>query len=444
MRTTSTDGEPARASGDAGKSEVSTTVLTAFGIAAVVVVIWHIYALPIGNPYYGLFNCNLDLAVYRAGGEALLHRSGLYDGPVIWEMEFTYTPFAAMVFAPLALVSRATANILWWSATFAALVAIIALSLRNLGYAMTRKTLLFSVFFALVTTAFEPVRTTIWLGQINVFLVLLVVWDLTRRSSRLRGVGVGLAAGIKLTPAFFLAYLALTRQWRTCATATAMLATTILLGFLVVPGDALSYWGQQITSAGRVGPVDSAGNQSLNGFLAQMMRFYEATGYLRVEHGMLMYLPPTWMWLALAVPVAILGLAAARVAHRRGQELLAISVTGMTSAAVSPFSWGHHWVWFLPLLVVVFHHVRTSTAAPLYRYLPIAVIVPFFCWWWNYPEEAPFAESAYPIGIGLFMLPRNIPAWWSHLAVPVYASCYLLALFATVAVILTRESARRW
>ncbi len=60
---------------------------------------------------------------------------------------------------------------------------------------------------ALATTIFlfmEPIRTTLWLGQINIFLLLLIVWDLGRdEKSRLRGIGAGVAAGVKLTPAFF-------------------------------------------------------------------------------------------------------------------------------------------------------------------------------------------------------------------------------------------------
>ena len=52
-----------------------------------------------------------------------------------------------------------------------------------------------------VALLLEPVRTTVWYGQINVFLMLLLLWDLGRPAgSRFKGFSIGIAAGIKLTP----------------------------------------------------------------------------------------------------------------------------------------------------------------------------------------------------------------------------------------------------
>ena len=60
----------------------------------------------------------------------------------------------------------------------------------------------------------EPVRTTIALGQISIVLLAIVVLDLLplSRPSRWQGVGVGIAAGIKLTPMFFIPFLLVTRS----------------------------------------------------------------------------------------------------------------------------------------------------------------------------------------------------------------------------------------
>ncbi|WP_330179683.1 glycosyltransferase 87 family protein [Nocardia sp. NBC_01503] len=415
---------------------MTTPMLTVCAIAAVAVLVWHVFALPMSNPYYGIFSCDLDLQVYRAGGQALLERSPLYRGPIVWEMEFTYTPFAALVFVPLALVGVMTAKVLWWIAILVALVALVARCLLVLRYENTARTWVFATLLAMVCTALEPVRSTIWLGQINVFLVLLIVWDLTRPAdARLRGIGVGLAAGIKLTPAFFLLYLACTRQWRTLGIATATFAATIGIGFLTRPRDAWTYWGAQVTTSGRVGAVDSPGNQSINGSVAQLLRFLDADGF-RIGT---VYTPPMWMWLAAAIPVIALGLYAATLAYRSGHVLLAITVAGMTSACASPFSWGHHWVWFMPLFILAIHHVRTAVDPG--RWVPLAVVLSVsFCWWWNYPDRPPLAESPHPIGIGLFMLPRDdIPDWWSYIAVPVYAACYPMLLIATAIYVITRR-----
>jgi alpha-1,2-mannosyltransferase len=51
------------------------------------------------------------------------------------------------------------------------------------------------------------------------------------------------------------------------------------------------------------------------------------------------------------VVVAALAVGIAAIAYRRGQGVLALAIVGMASAAASPFSWSHHWVWFAPLVV---------------------------------------------------------------------------------------------
>ncbi|WP_305094887.1 glycosyltransferase 87 family protein [Prescottella sp. R16] len=421
---------------------IGTSALVAAAVAAVAVVVWHIYALPIGDPFYGLFENFADLAIYRAGGDAVVHRTGLYDDAILFGMQFTYTPFAAIVFAPFALVSQALTNLVWWSATFAALTALIAVSLRSLGYRLGPRAWLLSTLLAVATTALEPVRSTIWFGQINVFLVLLVVWDLTRPAgSRLRGIGTGVAAGIKLTPLFFLAYLAVTRQWRTAVTTAVAFAATVALGFAVVPADSWSYWTDRVVHAGRVGPVDAVGNQSANGMLAQLLRFYDVTRYQDPVTGV--FAPPTWMWILVAGVLAVLGLAAAAVAHRRGHVLLAVVLTGMGSAVASPFSWGHHWVWFVPLLVIALHYAACSGRRAAWL-APMVVAVPTFSWWWHYYDGAPLHGTDHPIGIGLFTFPRHYQHWSTQLLVPVYSSCYLLVFAAAVAatfLILRRRTA---
>jgi len=40
-------------------------------------------------------------------------------------------------------------------------------------------------------------------------------------------------------------------------------------------------------------------------------------------------------------------------ASRQGDELLAVSLCGLCSAAAAPFAWSHHWVWVVPVLVAL-------------------------------------------------------------------------------------------
>lgn len=420
---------------DARRPVIGVPMLVAAAVAAVAVLVWHVVALPIDKTYYGLFYNFADLAAYRAAGDVVLHRGAVYGSAVLVGMEFTYPPFAGILFVPLALVSQAKANILWWAGTFAALVALVALSLRSLGYALDKRAALLSVLLAIVVTSFEPVRQTIWFGQINVFLVLLVVWDLTRADgSRLKGIGTGIAAGIKLTPGFFVVYLALTRQWRTCVTVVATFAATVAVGFAVMPSQAWLFWMAQVSNPQRVGPVDSPSNQSVNGFVAQMLAWYDVSRFQHPDKNWV-YEAPLWLWLPLALVAGVLGLAASRVAHRLGQELLAVVLTGQTAATVSPFSWGHHWVWFVPLFVLALHYAMTAAAR--WRWLvPAALMVPVFSWLYSYYDGPEIRGAPYPIAIGFFMMPRSHDVWWNELTVPLYAGCYPAVFVITAVAVL--------
>nr|WP_232016751.1 glycosyltransferase 87 family protein [Gordonia insulae] len=422
--------------------------------AAVGAIVWHLTAVSPGNPFYGLFSNYTDLRVYRAGAQTVLDGRSLYGGPVLWRLDFTYPPFSALVFVPFALLTQTTAAVVWWVATFAALIAVIVLSFRSLGYRIDRRLWMLAVLLAIGSTVLEPVRTTIWLGQINIFLMALILVDLVlldmvRPGSRLKGIGVGLAAGVKLTPAFFLLYLAVNRQWRAVVTGIGAFATTVVVGLLVIPGDAWSYWTDRVGGAARVGRVDSPANQSVNGFISQMLAYFDVRRFAHPLRGIPLYEAPWWLWMPVALIAAILGLWAARVAHRRGQELLAVTIVGMTASTVSPFSWGHHWVWFVPLFVVAFDFayrgVTEIGAGAWARWLAPATVVGLsFTWWHHWYNSGPRLGSDHAIALGLFMMPRwPDPQWFDRLAVILYAGCYPLALLLTIIVTLVADARLR-
>lgn len=103
-----------------------------------------------------------------------------------------------------------------------------------------------------------------------------------------------------------------------------------------------------------------------------------------------------WLWLLCAGVVAVAGLWAAQLAHRHGRHLLSLTVCGLTAPMVSPFSWGHHWVWVVPLLVLCLDQaVRWGR---WWGYLlPAAAAVPLCAWYRSYPDGV--------VAIGIFMTP---------------------------------------
>lgn len=290
----------------------------------------------------------LDLGVYRSGGAAILAGSPLYDHALFEKLNFTYPPFAALVFTPFALIPFWLLKLLFSVVNVLALALTIRLSLRKLGHSgsVPAVVLLTGILFWL-----EPVRSTIVVGQVNLLLMLLLVWDLTRQDdARWKGLGVGFAAGVKLIPGLFIVYLLITRRFRAAGCAAGAFAGTVALGFAVAPGSSARYWHDTFLTTARIGKVAEAGNQSLAGVLARLAAPAQHSPYL---------------WLALSAVAGTLGLAAAWLAHRRGCELLGVTICGLTSCVVSPFTWNHHWVWFVPCVLLLAHLGRLWLAGLL-------------------------------------------------------------------------------
>src|SRR6202044_3136848 len=96
----------------------------------------------------------------------------------------------------------------------------------------------------------EPVQQTLSLGQVNLLLMALITADLLTgaalvpgaRTRWWHGIGIGIAAGVKLTPLIFIPYLLLIRRYRQAAVAAVTFAVTIALGYAILPRDSGDYW----------------------------------------------------------------------------------------------------------------------------------------------------------------------------------------------------------
>ncbi|MFZ2510399.1 MAG: glycosyltransferase 87 family protein [Gordonia sp. (in: high G+C Gram-positive bacteria)] len=429
-----TTSDPAPGTGEtpatAWRLERSTPLLVIFGILAVMAVWVQNAIIPFTMPFWGIFDYQLDLDVYRAGAQAVLDGENLYRVKLLGQMDFTYAPISIPFFIPFALLPAATAHGLWTIGIFTALYGVIMLGFRSLGHTTTWQLRLIAIFLVVISTLIEPIRTTIWFGQINIFLMLLILWDLLRdKDSRLRGVGAGLAAGIKLTPMLFVVYLALTRQWKAAVTLVGTFAATIAIGFAIMPRASWDYWTETLHDSDRVASPRTDGNQSVRGALANLGHTDD---------------PNTIAWLALGGLVALLGLGAAVLAHRHSQELLALALVGMTSCAVSPVAWGHHWVWLLPLLLVGIHLILTLPSV-LGRILVSAATLGgvLLSTAWRHHVDHPFwyvnraVEEAYLTG----MFFKGVGHWYRFFAVQPY-NVILVVVSAAVIVVYAARARR--
>ena len=187
---------------------------------------------------------------------------------------------------------------------------------------------------------------TIYLGQVNLVLMALIIWDLcqpdTDKSRWWKGFGTGVAAGIKLVPLIFIPYLLLARKFRQAAMACAGFAFTIVLGFVILPTDSRKWWfGGLFFQGGRTGFTGWAGNQSLDGLVTRLAG--------SINGG-----KPAWI--ATAVVVGAIGVTAAALLDRKGYQVAGLLTAALTGLLVSPISWDHHWVWIAPGALIAAHY----------------------------------------------------------------------------------------
>ncbi|MEU6139788.1 glycosyltransferase 87 family protein [Streptomyces sp. NPDC047081] len=320
-----------------------------------------------------------DLRVYYGAVNTWIHHGGrLYDYQVPGTTYgFTYPPFAAVSMLPMTFVGLRTAIALALLLNLAAL----ALVLHYLTDGAWRRYGWYGCALgACVLALFEPLRDTFSFGQVNLLLLALVLtdaWLLRTGRERWAGVGIGLAAAIKLTPAVFIGLLLIARRWRAAAVATLVTCAATGLAALVAPGASRFYWTEALWDTNRVGRLDYVSNQSVQGILAR----------LGITDR------PVW---ALAV-LLVLGVWAWRSqqAVAAGDWAAAFALTGLTACLVSPITWVHHLVWLLPSFAVLIRTGHPRVAGALYAMLCTSVV-----WLW-------FHDAS---GIDGF-LGSNIYAW---------------------------------
>jgi hypothetical protein len=286
----------------------------------------------------------VDLRVYERSGAGVRDGAHLYALRFPGALAFTYPPFAGLLLAGLTTAPNAVLEPLVTAASIALLPLMLACALALgersavLRERSPRERLALALVGAAAALWLEPVWTTLRYGQIDLVVATLVVWDLSRPDgARAKGVGVGLATALKLTPAIFVVYLLLSRRTRAGAVALATFLATVAVSYLALPADSREFWGGAFAEPDRVGRIENAANQSLRGALARVLHTTDVSR----------------LWLCVAAIVALAGLTLALAAARAGNDARGFSVCALTGLLVSPVSWSHHWTLAVPALALL-------------------------------------------------------------------------------------------
>lgn len=304
---------------------------------------------------FGDIGYRIDADVYRMGARAWLDHRPLYaDGALFetqagLELPFTYPPLAAVAFSPLALVPLPVAGMAITAVTLLLLVVSVWIVLTRLqvaentallpGGPWVRRWWLAAGIVAVSVTTLEPIRANFSFGQINVVLMTLVIADcVPRRTPWPRGVLLGVAIALKLTPAVFLLYLVLRRDGRAVVWAMGTFTVATAAGFVLAWRDSWQYWTETVHNTDRIGTATWNTNQNVSGALARL-NLDETTGFIA--------------WTAICFAVLALTIWAVRRMLSAHESTLALMCVALFGLVVSPVSWSHHWVWALPTVTVL-------------------------------------------------------------------------------------------
>lgn len=252
-----------------------------------------------------------------------------------------YPPFAFLMLWPLHVLPPTLGDQVWTALSMLLALGIaLLLALRIMAAtdsderpARTRLiTLAAPCAFLLILSM--PFYSQVTNGQMSLAVMGLAFFDLAGvLPRRWRGVLVGLAGAIKVTPLVFVAYYLATGQRRNAARAMGSFAAFTAIGWIVFPSGSQQFWR-------RVGGSEQFGDPA---------RFDNLS-----IHSMLVRLSPelgaqTWLWVILGAGVVLAALWRARGHFQRGEAMESFLVVGAAATVVAPIAWPHYFVW-LPIV----------------------------------------------------------------------------------------------
>lgn len=332
------------------RTDSTTPIWGKIAIVALILIVGGGYVIKmLTNPFSGM-----DFSIYRLGAMTIFDNEGftqdlysptLNDHGVI-KPPFTYPPFAAMLFLPFAFMPLEVGKVImvvgsavvaWWISTI----------IYNYVNARGRELPLQQYFgragtiamLTILVVAAGPWQRTLDLIQINPFITALILADFVRPATRVpRGVLIGIAGGVKLTPLVFGLILLVRRDWKGIATLGATFFGTIALGFILMPKDAPEFWFSALTNPSRVGGLNFVDNVSIQGWLLHFGLSESAA-------------KPVYY--ALALVTIVLTAALLYQLERRGAALAQLALTAFMMLQISPISWSHHNTWYPLMLAAV-------------------------------------------------------------------------------------------
>ena len=310
-----------------------------------------------------------DLDAYLAAGRAVLNGQPLYDpflhhpfpDPTL-RPAYIYPPVFALLVAPLALLSRAAANIVWLLIGQVAVAGALFITLRRFrppAWALTA--------ILCATATFYPLWIDAVQGQANLLVLLLVTAGIVGivQGKPEFGVALGVAAALKLTPFILLAWLIFDRRLREAGWMLAGFVGVTAAAALLRFDDTLIFFRQVLPALAHGTAIYA--NQSIQGVVG---RVATSNPYTRP------WAVVPWADVVVVILiVAIIGLWFFRTRHQ--PALLRAAAFLPVLPLASSVTWPHHLVMLLPVIWFAFIAIG-ERGWPLPSTLAVGVLLLLF------------------------------------------------------------------
>ncbi len=309
-------------------------------VPALLVVVSVFWLLHPSGPLQPIKREFIDLQVYRLGVQAMWDGADMYGSlpktTLGISLPFIYPPFAAVALGPFALLPWNAAAVSFFVVSTLALAITLYLVARRVWGSGGTEVVLWSAACAIpLGMLLEPVHSTLDFGQVNLLLMVLVAADcLPKRTRWPRGVLIGIAAAIKLTPAAFVLYFLVRRDYRAAITAAITGAIATGIAFALMPHESVKYWFGGMGNVSGLSGSAFRTNQSIQGVLSR----FEVP-------------EPAFTALWALLSLALLALVVTAMRRAAADPALALAFNAVFTLLVSPISWSHHWVWIAPGLL---------------------------------------------------------------------------------------------
>jgi Glycosyltransferase family 87 len=297
--------------------------------------------------------------VYADQTEALLRHTGFTpkvpEDMLPWN---AHPPATIVLTLPFGKLEYRDAQFLWNVLTLPLFLISLWLIVRELDFPLR----VWSIFPAITLLLLcNPVASQLGEGQLNFLLVFFITlaWVADRHDrTGWAGVALGIAAGIKLYPAFLFAYFVFTRRWRALLTGgVAFLVVNALALMVLGTGEFRTYIREVIPSLANF--RSARWNVSITGFCLRIFnpQPHDLIAPLVVNPIAGRILPLICQLIITGIVVWIAWTARSTAARDRA---FAVGLVGMV--LVSPIAWTHYFVLLAQPVGLLWMRLRSDLA----------------------------------------------------------------------------------